>query len=153
MRPTPAETAAAVGRLLDDWAADETQSTHMRWMLRRVSAVLAQTDWEDASSALAASNARLLSTVEAGLKWIDSLDRTVAEQYVSAQTAMREVLAAGSDGRDYRTSLQARNSLNQALRGAIDAFLSALESDDALDGHASRPRLGVAYVLESLDDL
>lgn len=152
MRPTPAETAAAVARLLDDWAADETQSQHMRWMLRRTSSVLAQTDWEDTSAEIAASNTRLSSTVEASLNWIDGLDPAVAEQYFPAQAVMRAALAAGS-GHSERTPLQGRNQLNEALRGAIDAFVCALESDRALDGHGSRRRLGCACVLASLDDL
>lgn len=153
MRPTPAETAAAVARLLDDWAADETQSQHMRWMLRRASSVLAQTDWEDTSAEIAASNTRLLLTVEASSNWIDGLDPAVAEQYFPAQAVMRAALAAGSDRSDERTSLQSRDELNAALRGAIDAFACALELDRALDGHGSRRRLGYACVLASLDDL
>lgn len=152
MRPTPAETATAVGRLLKEWAADEAQSQHMRWMLRRINGVLAQTDWEDASAAIAASNSRLLATLHAASIWIDGLEPPAAEQYAPARALLRAA-TTNSGHADEPTSLQERNQLNETLRGAIDQFVAALATDRTLTGHDSRRRLGYRCILESLDDL
>ena len=152
MRPTPAETAIAVGRLLAEWAADETQPQHMRWMLRRASGVLAQTDWEDASAAIASSNARLMSTLQAALIWMDGLDPRAAEQYAPTRALMRAVAArVGLPGE--QASLQERNEFNESLRGALDQFVAALEADRTLLDHDSRRRLGHRCLVDSLDDL
>lgn len=152
MRPTPAETATAVARLLEDWAADETQSQHMRWMLRRVNGALTQTDWEDASAAIAASNARLMTTLDAASVWIDGLEPLAAEQYAPARALMRAATADLAHP-DEPTSLQERNQLNETLRGAIDEFVAATEADRTLTGHDSRRRLGYRCILDALDDL
>lgn len=153
MRPTPAETATAVGRLLEEWAADETQSQHMRWMLRRVSGVLAQTDWEDASAAIEESNARLMSTLEAALILIDNLDPVAAEKYDPARARIRAAMTGAGRSAQQRTSLQERNELNEMLRGAVDEFVATLEADHAPKGHDGRRRQGYRCLLEALDDL
>lgn len=159
MRPTPAETATALRRLLDNWAADETQSQHQRWMLRRATSVLAQTDWEDTSSAIAAANVRLHSAIDASLTWVSGLDAEVAEQYygaaAAAMTAARDAAVdrTASGSATETTSLQARNELHEVLRGAIDVFVSALEADPVVLGHGPRRRWGYACIAGSLDDL
>lgn len=153
MRPTPAETATAVGRLLEAWAADETQSQHMRWMLRRVSGVLAQTDWEDASTAIAQSNARLMSALEAALSWVDDLDPAASEQYGPVRGRMGAAITGSDRSPDQWASLHERNELNEMLRGAADEFVVTLEADHTLEGHDGRRRHGYRCLLAALDDL
>ncbi|OZD59762.1 hypothetical protein CH263_22440 [Rhodococcus sp. 06-1059B-a] len=158
MRPTPAETAAALRRILDTWAADEAQSQHQRWMLRRATSVLAQTDWEDASASIAASNVRLLRAIETGLAWISGLDTEAAGEYDAAARAMsaaRDAAVKGtaSDVASGASPLEARNELQESLRGATEAFVSALEADRVVLGHGLRRRSGYACISASLDDL
>lgn len=122
-------------------------------MLRRVSGVLQQTDWEDASAEIAASNARLMQAIDAGVQWIDALEAAVAEQYTPARKVMSGALETGADRPAEQASLQGRNELNAILREAADAFVCALEADRAPDGEQGRRRRGYACLVESLDDL
>lgn len=152
MRPTPAETAAAVGRLLDGWAQDEALTLHMRWQLRRASSVLAQTDWEDASASLGASNARLSMLVNTSINWVEGLGESQAEAYSPALEIMREAVAEPDECAPDFSLFQRHNDVNVKLRAAVGSFLASLEADER-EGFQARQRDGLAQVFELLDEL
>jgi hypothetical protein len=71
MRPSPAEAADGLARILRDTVAPHIGDPHAATQLRQVIAVLGQIDWNDSAFALLAADQRLMDLLSNCTSWID----------------------------------------------------------------------------------
>lgn len=130
MRPTPAEVIAGVRRILKDVVEPSVSSGYARSALDQVRAVLAQVDWNDASTTLAGEADELIALSARAVEWIGVSDAR-GERFAEAADRLGR-LAATTQSPTER--FEVRNARVDDLSRALVAFHAELQEWELAPG-------------------
>ena len=145
MTPTPNQTMEGVRNLLRTSIAPELQSEQARFHLRKIMAVLRETDWEEAAFALMRENENLLGLIDVLAAWVAAYPRFGLAAPVSAKPddpGLRGFALAQACNTAYRN----------ALVGFVEhcANAGAVQPDGELVALRARTAEALARIAESV---
>lgn len=129
MRPTPAEVAAGIARILGETVAPAVTDAHARAQLAQVIAVLGQVPWDDAAFVVQARTAATFGLLADCQSWVDAQPDRIGVFGAAAGETSR----AGASLEAPASFAEANSRLEDA-RATLEQFIRTLQSWRAESG-------------------